>query len=309
MLLKHSEEVENLALGGSWREHALQPAILRICVTSVQILSPAVRGNWGNGMTSNLRYVEIAEKLREQMERVGPNTVMPTEHQLSKRFNVSRVTIRHSLDLLERSGIITRQRGRGTVANPEKVVRNNLSLIWFEDDLRTQGVEFETRVLKYERLSDVPNWIRDRLKLNANRRVGFFSIVRLVHDAIVCHETRYSTAKIFDQLDHEDILEKPFYQLVFNITGKQIEYVDMETEILPAPMSVATALRVKPGSLILTNTSTHFLSNGVPIEATAISYRLDRCKFKAQGHIYYPNVPRGEVKESEMGADELAPVF
>src|SRR5208282_5408375 len=99
MLLKHSEEVENLALGGSWREHALQPAILRICVTSVQILSPAVRGNWGNGMTSNLRYVEIAEKLREQMERVGPNTVMPTEHQLSKRFNVSRVTIRHSLDL------------------------------------------------------------------------------------------------------------------------------------------------------------------------------------------------------------------
>src|SRR5579872_6316410 len=100
-------------------------------------------------MPEDFRYVKIAETLRTEMSSLGPNTALPTEHQLAKRFDVSRVTVRHALDLLQRSGLITRQRGRGTTTNPPKITRHTFPLIWLEDDLKRQGIAYETKVLEH----------------------------------------------------------------------------------------------------------------------------------------------------------------
>jgi GntR family transcriptional regulator len=239
-------------------------------------------------MSKNIRYVQVADILREEIQRLGPNTLMPTEHQLAKRFKVSRVTIRHSLDLLERSGVISRHRGRGSIINPEKVVRNNVFEIWLEDDLRTQGISFETKVQQCEILDVVPESIRERLRLERAQDVGYVSITRLVHDNVICHEARYVAAEILEKLVVSEVETRPFYCLLSEISGKQVEFLDTQTEILPASSAVAGALKVKPGTLILVNTSTHFLSDELPIEVMIVSYRLDRCKFKAQGRIFYP---------------------
>src|SRR3546814_9933225 len=63
---------------------------------------------------------------------------------------ICRVTIRNALSLLEQVGAVTRTRGRGTVVNPPKVVRNNIPMCTLEDDFRQQGVDFQTRILAFE---------------------------------------------------------------------------------------------------------------------------------------------------------------
>ena len=60
------------------------------------------------------RYLDVASMLQEEIGVLAPNSLLPTEQQLAKRFGVSRITVRGALDLLERSGSVTRLRGRGT---------------------------------------------------------------------------------------------------------------------------------------------------------------------------------------------------
>ena len=69
------------------------------------------------------RYLLVADALRHRIETQDPNSLLPAEHALAQQFGVSRVTIRRALGLLERSGLVSRERGRGTTVNPPKITR------------------------------------------------------------------------------------------------------------------------------------------------------------------------------------------
>ena len=62
------------------------------------------------------KYEQIAETLgREIREGIHPEgTLLPTEAQLSARFQVSRHTIRHGLRALRERGLVKSRQGRGT---------------------------------------------------------------------------------------------------------------------------------------------------------------------------------------------------
>ena len=63
------------------------------------------------------RYVNVATVLEGEISRLAPNSLLPTEVQLARRFGVSRITVRGALDVLERSGLVSRLRGRGTIVS------------------------------------------------------------------------------------------------------------------------------------------------------------------------------------------------
>jgi DNA-binding transcriptional regulator YhcF (GntR family) len=65
------------------------------------------------------RYKALGSLLREQIVagRYPPDSRLPSEHQLSARFSVSRVTARQAIQLLERERLVRRIRGSGTYVN------------------------------------------------------------------------------------------------------------------------------------------------------------------------------------------------
>lgn len=68
-------------------------------------------------------YYRVYEILRKEIERgdFPENTPLPGEQEIAVRFEVSRVTIRRTMLLLEEADLITRFRGRGTFANPAAI--------------------------------------------------------------------------------------------------------------------------------------------------------------------------------------------
>lgn len=68
-------------------------------------------------------YFRVYEILRKEIERgdFPENTPLPGEQEIAARFEVSRVTIRRTMLLLEEADLITRFRGRGTFANPAAI--------------------------------------------------------------------------------------------------------------------------------------------------------------------------------------------
>ncbi|WP_325228560.1 GntR family transcriptional regulator, partial [Oscillibacter sp.] len=59
------------------------------------------------------KYQLLADKLREELARNSgrPGYKLPTEQDLSRRYRLSRQTVRHALSLLEEEGLLQRRQG------------------------------------------------------------------------------------------------------------------------------------------------------------------------------------------------------
>lgn len=245
------------------------------------------------------RYLDVELVLRSEIVLLPANTVLPTELQYAKRFDVSRVTIRRALDMLERSGLITRQRGRGTIVSPPKIIRRFSPLYTFEHDLHDQGIEFETRVLAHDMKATPPENMRKRLALPQGSKAGFLSLVRLVNDRIICHDRRYFSPLVAERLTPELIQSGDISRVLVDLQGQRIATTDWESEIIPSASEVATALGITPGTLIVENTFTYYLNDGKAIETGVMCYRIDRCKFKFGGRFNEPVLSAaGHLKDS-----------
>lgn len=239
-------------------------------------------------MPAVARYIDISERLQAEAHRLPPNSLLPTEQQLVKRFRVSRGTVRRALGLLERSGLVSRQRGRGTTVNPPKITRHLAPVYTFEEDLRRQHIKFETRVLQYTPGFAPPHAIRDSLRLPPGVTVNFLSLLRLVEDRVICHDRRYFPISLGEDFDPLLLQDHSSSDILRERAGLPITAVHWETEIIPSPRDVAMALGITPGVLVVANTGTAYLENGSPIETAEMYYRIDRVKFKFTGR-YEPN--------------------
>lgn len=225
-------------------------------------------------------YADIASIMEEEIRGLAPNSLLPTEEQLSNRFGVSRVTVRTALDLLENSGMISRLRGRGTIVSPQKVTRNFAPLSSFERDMTSQGIAFRTTVLSFETGVTPPERIRQNLALDDGDTVGCVSMTRSVDDRIICHDQRYYPDAIAVRIDPDRLVNEDSSKVLEDVLASTIENSNWESEIVHASSEVAGALGIASRSLVLANEYTWFVEGGRPAESGIISYRIDRCKFR-----------------------------
>lgn len=68
------------------------------------------------------RYFRLYELLLAALQdgTIAPETALPSEPELCARHGISRTTVRHALDRLEREGRIVRRRGSGTYARAQR---------------------------------------------------------------------------------------------------------------------------------------------------------------------------------------------
>src|SRR5215471_12375096 len=89
-------------------------------------------------------YRELADQLRAAIERNGAEVQLPTEAELSRRYGLSRQTVRRAYQELVADGVVTRVPGRGTFpVTPGPYIRSLGSF----DDLLAQSSETELEVV------------------------------------------------------------------------------------------------------------------------------------------------------------------
>src|ERR1700752_3079190 len=93
------------------------------------------------------RYHQIAQSLRERIGQGRPaaGERLDNQRKLAREFNVTLMTLRQALELLERDGLITRRHGLGTFVASPVVDYDILHLRTFAGDLSAKGAHVATR--------------------------------------------------------------------------------------------------------------------------------------------------------------------
>ncbi len=96
-------------------------------------------------------YRQLSNIIRTNVENgvYEVNQKIPTEMELSKKYNVSRVTVRKALEELVEDGILLRKQGKGTFISEKKTTNANYPQTSFADACLLSGKKPATRLLSY----------------------------------------------------------------------------------------------------------------------------------------------------------------
>ena len=93
-------------------------------------------------------YEQLAELLRREIgakQAVGELYQLPSENELAEQHGISRATVRHALDELEREGWIYRQKGVGSFAPVRRIEQDLTALVSTTEEMRQRGWSLVTQ--------------------------------------------------------------------------------------------------------------------------------------------------------------------
>lgn len=124
-------------------------------------------------------YYQLKELLREDIAGgiYPPGSQLPSEMELMKRFGISRATVRQALSDLERQGVLTKRKGKGTFVAQPKLEEDLSGFYSFKRQMEQQGLEISIRVISRYTLPATQRQM-DLLDLPAGSTI--FRVLRLI---------------------------------------------------------------------------------------------------------------------------------
>lgn len=201
-----------------------------------------------------------------------PGDPFPSERRLCLDHGVSRVTVRAAVGQLERDGLLTRVRGKGTYV-AARTARSHLHLASFHDDMRRLGLTPTTVVLEVTHTAPSPEAAK-ALNLGADQRCYRVRRLRVADGVPMSIDDAWYDAELAPGLDRYD-LSRSIYGLLLEHYELPIDRAEQSVAARRADEASAVLLGIAPGEPILVFDRTAS-SGDRPVEYTVSRYRGDR---------------------------------
>jgi GntR family transcriptional regulator len=226
-------------------------------------------------------YEQLAELLRREIQAKLPNCgaySLPSENELAERHGITRVTVRHALDVLEREGWIYREKGRGTFAATRRVEHELTQLVSTTDAMRQRGWSLVTRVISIKTVP-APEHIASILEIKPEASIYELQRLRIVEDTPLGLQTVYLPAHLCPKLEENDLTHS-LYRLLETRYGLRL-WTGRETlRARGASQDEARLLKVRKGTPVMSAERWTYASTGTPVEYLDSVWRGDRYDFK-----------------------------
>jgi GntR family transcriptional regulator len=218
-------------------------------------------------------YYQLLQLVKGSIEQgdLKPGDSLPTEHEMMRKYKVSRATVRQAMLQLVNEGYLRRIKSKGTFVNriPEKS-RFIGSLKGFAQEMREKGVAFSTRVLD-SRVLPAPHKVSEKLQIATGDSVFFLKRLRFVKDEPVLIVEGFVPAQLCPGIEREDFEGQSFYEVLEKKHGIVLHHGFREFEpVMPASGEEARLLRVSQKAPVLHIESVVYTRENLPVEYVEI---------------------------------------
>lgn len=221
---------------------------------------------------------EVRALLRELIANAEPGQRLPSERDLSLRWNAARMTVRHATDALVDEGLVARRHGSGTYVLPRPVVRF-LGLTSFSQDVRDRGLVPSSRLLAFG-LEAAGEAVAERLMVDADEPVYRFTRLRFGSGEPMAIESVWIRAALVPGLQARD-LEGSLYELLAQRYGLVPGSADVTIEPLLPDAETRRLLEMSPRGAALFMRMTDADTDGEVMMIADCIYRGDRYQLSA----------------------------
>ncbi len=226
-------------------------------------------------------YAQLEEILRADIRegRLVHHQAIPSENELSRLYELSRMTVRGVITRLVNEGLLYRVPGKGTFIAEPKIMTGPLSQKGIREQLEAQGYETGTTMLD-KRVERADQGIAEGLSLPVGSPVYRLERLRYANGEPLALERSYIPEELCEDFFKQDLDREP----LCNILEKRYSIVathGVETlESCQASVEEARHLKVPKGSALLLLNYTLFSQTGAPFEYTKVVFRGDRFKLR-----------------------------
>jgi GntR family transcriptional regulator len=194
---------------------------------------------------------------------------LPPERELSEHYGVSRITVRHAVDMLVREGMLQRQRGRrgGTFVlqiPPKRRLASNVAIL---DRMATAVETARIEVLAFD-IRKCDSRAAQVLGLRNDTKVRYVERLIWAPDGPVAYLRNYVPLPLGNKLQPTDLKERFIKDLLPESLGVRIASASDEVEAYLADSRVAELLRIGSGSPILRVTRVYLTRGQQPLFAS-----------------------------------------
>ena len=219
---------------------------------------------------------EIEQRIREGIYVSAQK--LPSEYDLAKEFDCSRLTIRKAIDDLIKKNILVKRPGKGSyVMTQQKIQSGRAGLQGFTEAARAYGKTSKTEVISFEKLKNPSEEILQALQSTSNQPIYELVRRRLLDEEPMTVEKIYLCEAYVEEFSKED-----FQGSLFQLIEQQVEiaYSHQEVEAILVEPEISSLLDVPVGNPLLQVHSITYAIDATPILYDISFYRADRYTFK-----------------------------
>lgn len=244
---------------------------------------PSVRATERSALPSGEPlYRQLVQSLRNDIVRgVYPvGSQLPTEEELTDRFQVSRHTVREALRQLRTDGLVSSRRGSGTtVMAPSPSTPFNVHRVASIDELIAYAAESRYMV---ERTDVVGSQQAPELELPGGKRWLRLQGFRLTDEPAsppVCWTEVYVAAEYAGVERLMSRQRGPIWRLIEDMYGERLIEVEQMLKVRTVPPDIAAGLRVEIGSSVVEVRRTYKTTSDKVAEVSANLYPAEKFQF------------------------------
>ena len=226
-------------------------------------------------------YAQLASYLKIQIQAgvYKPGDQMLTEAVLCEILNVSRTTVRLSMNRLLEEGLIVRYRGKGSFIAEPKLRRNINYMYDFTENIRDLGAVPGSVVLNSV-VKTPSETVREKLMLPDGAKVFRLSRLRCANGIPLLLETSYIPCYLCPGIESVDFAVNSLYNVLSSRYSLNLHRAEETIEAVLIDRETAKQLQVEkkmPGYRI---ERISYLGSGHVFEYTKSITRADKCVFK-----------------------------
>ncbi|MDG6103425.1 GntR family transcriptional regulator [Dactylosporangium aurantiacum] len=220
----------------------------------------------------------VYQRLLTEIQQVlQPHDPLPSERELTARYQMSRATVREAMRRLEEEGWVYRQQGSGTYVADPATISKSLALTSFSEDMRARRLTPGSKLLSWQRIPATAEVARD-LGLSPGTPVVYVERLRLADGSPMCVEQVWILATVVGDVE-ESRLGGSLYETLTE-RGAAPHHADQIIAATVTDPDQSALLGVPPFSPALHVTRVTFDAAGRAVERGESVYRADRYSYR-----------------------------